>query len=99
MPGFEFFRSMLQHASASGSRSTVLQPLLLAMTILIPGLLGAIYYGAPFWVLVLLGFFLAATLTIFLIFFVFYGIKSPDLLRSERFMLSKMAIEKNIIGD
>ena len=39
------------------------------------------------------------SVSIYLLSYVYYALKNPDALRSERFTLSKMAIEKNLIGD
>ncbi len=63
------------------------------------GIVGATYYGAPIWLLVTLSVFLGFCVVLFLGSYTFFAIKNPDALRSERFTLSKMAIEKNLIGD
>lgn len=36
---------------------------------------------------------------IYLASYIIYALKNPDALRSEKYTLSKMAIEKNLIGD
>jgi hypothetical protein len=57
------------------------------------------YWGAPGWALISLAGFLGVTVATYLISYVIYAIKNPDALRSEKYTLSKMAIEKNLIGD
>jgi hypothetical protein len=42
---------------------------------------------------------LGMTVCIFLAFYMYFAVKNPDALRSEKYTLSKMAIEKNLIGD
>lgn len=49
--------------------------------------------------MVFLGILIAITVCIYLISFVYFALKDPDALRSERFTLEKMAINKGIVGD
>lgn len=95
----ETIRAIISQASASGSRSTALQPLGWLSGILTSGLILAASFGAPVWVLVSFAVMLCSTVGIYLSGYVYYAIKNPDALRSEKFTLSKMAIEKNLIGD
>ncbi len=99
MPSVETIRAFLAQATASGSRSTALQPLCWLAGILTSGLIFAPTWEAPSWVLVTLAVMLGSSVTLFLVSYAYYAIKNPDALRSERFTLSKMAIEKNLIGD
>ncbi len=89
----------MQQATVSGSRSTVLQPLLWLTGILASGLLVAGYYGLPYWVLVIFAVPLGLSFLFALFFYALFAFKNPDLLRSERYSLSKMALEKTLIGD
>ena len=89
----------MEQATASGSRSTALQPLAWLAGILTTGLVFSPSWGAPAWVSVSLAIMLGCSVTLFLASYVYYAVKNPDALRSERFTLSKMAIEKNLIGD
>ncbi|MEJ1379328.1 MAG: hypothetical protein RPU34_05885 [Candidatus Sedimenticola sp. (ex Thyasira tokunagai)] len=95
----ELLRAFLSQASSSGSRSTALQPLGWLSGILTSGLVLAATWGTPEWALVTLAIFLGITVTIYLISYIVYAFKNPDALRSEKYTLSKMAIEKNLIGD
>lgn len=99
MPSPELIRAFLSQASSSGSRSTALQPLGWLSGILTSGLVVAASWGAPEWALISLAVLLGITVSIYLISYVFYAIKNPDALRSEKYTLSKMALEKNLIGD
>lgn len=95
----EIVRALLQQATTSGARSTALQPLCWLAAILMSGVIGASYYNVPIWLLIALAVFLGACIILFLTSYAYFAIKNPDALRSERFTLSKMAIEKNLIGD
>lgn len=99
MPSPELIRAFLSQASASGSRSTALQPLAVLSGILVSGLVLAASWGAPEWSLITVAVLLGITVCIYLVCYVVYATKNPDLLRSEKYTLSKMAIEKNLIGD
>lgn len=99
MPSTGLIRAILSQASSSGSRSTALQPLGWLSVILTFGLVAAVSWRASQWVLVTLAAFLGVTVLIYLISYIFYALKNPDALRSEKYTLSKMAIEKNLIGD
>lgn len=99
MPSPDIIRAFLSQASSSGSRSTALQPLGWLCGILTSGLVIAASWRVPEWALISLTSLLCVTVTIYLMSYIFYAIKNPDALRSEKYTLSKMAIEKNLIGD
>lgn len=99
MPQPELFRALLSHASSTGARSTALQPLMWLSGILTAGLALAATSSTPTWTLVAIAVFLGITISVFLIAYVYFAFKNPDALRSEKYTLSKMAIEKNLIGD
>ena len=99
MPSTETIRALMAQASASGSRSTALQPLGWLVGILTSGLILAPTWSPPEWLLISMACLLGITVVIYLVSYIYLGIKNPDALRSEKFTLSKMAIEKNLIGD
>jgi len=51
------------------------------------------------WVTVTIGISFATVLAVFLGAYVYLLLKQPDALRSEQFTLSKLAIEKGMVGD
>lgn len=55
--------------------------------------------GAPRWLLILLGIAVCATGSAFIVAYFILLFLDRDALRSERFTLSKMAIEKSVTGD
>src|SRR4051812_35339756 len=99
MPGIELIQSLLQQASAQGSRSTAMNPISWALAILLSSLLGSVGVGAPGWVTVMLAVFTSVTMLLYLGAYVYFMVKNSDALRSERFTLSKMAIQNSLRGD
>lgn len=99
MPGTEGISQLLKKSAASGSRSTVLSPLGWLVAIEFAGLAGALRYAAPPWILQTLVGLIVVSVLLYMAAYVFFGHKSPDLLRTERFSLSKLAIEKSVRGD
>lgn len=90
----------LHHAGAKGARSTALQPLIWALSIFAPSFTLSAYFQAPIGVTILLGVLLSLVTIAFLfavVFFIWTG--NIDPLRSERFTLQKMVIERNLVGD
>ena len=100
MPGVELIRSLLQQARVQGSRSTAINPLAWAFGIALSALLIALrIISTPPWILYLLGILAATVLLAFLAAYFFLLVKDRDALRSETFTLSKMAIERSVMGD
>ena len=91
--------SFLQQATAKGSKSTALNPLAWALGILLSALLVAFRLNAPMWALIALGIGSGATMAIFLAAYIYFVLTNPDALRSERFTLSKMAMQQSEKGD
>lgn len=99
MAGIEFIRSLFHQASLQGYKSTALSPLGWALAILVGGLVWAQRAQAPAWISEFLGVLIALDLLAYLVAYFIFLFKSPEFLRSERYSLSKMAIEKSIKGD
>ena len=100
MPTIELFRSLLQQATAQGSRANALNPLAWAFALSLSALLiAARIPSVPPWILALLGIAVSGTGIGFLVAYFILLFVDRDALRSERFTLSKMAIEKSVTGD
>lgn len=101
MPNFmtQILKDLLQEATAKGTRSSALQPLLWLVALLCFAFMGLAKLGAPeplMWaVVVLLSVVIIAIVVAFLVLLV----KNPDALRSERYTMYKMALERGIFGD
>jgi hypothetical protein len=100
MSGVELFRSFLQRATAQGSRSTALNPLGWALGIVLSAMLFAGRIpNRPAWLLPLLGVFVSGLVVAYVVAYFILLFIDRDALRSERFTLSKMALEKSVTGD
>jgi hypothetical protein len=89
----------LRQSQIGQSRSSVLNPLAWALVILVGGIAASHYSGASDWITQSLG---VAALLDFLLFacaYVYFMFRNPDALRSESYSLSKMAIERGLLGD
>ena len=93
------FQEILQEATGRGSRSTALQPLIWVLGTLVAGLVATSRIGQAPWIAVLAGVMVTVVLLALLGAYFFLLIKDRDALRSERYSLSKLAIEKSLTGD
>ncbi len=85
---------------AGGARSTVLYPLAWLIGLLLAGLVLLVAFANPApWIVVLLAVVVCVGVAVYLVGWILFAIHNPDALRSERFTLSKMAIEKRLTGD
>ena len=94
----DYIKSLFRRADIGQSRSAITNPLQWAIVILLSGM--AMLWGvhAPEWLLVMLAVFLALFMVLFIGAYIYFGIKNPDFLRSEQYSLSKMAIERGMLG-
>src|SRR3982751_496573 len=96
---WDLILSMFQSASIQGSRSTAMGPLVWAIGILVGGSILFQRVGMPaeaIWILIGL---LVIVVGVFLGLYIYFAKKKPDLLRSERYVLTKMAIQQGRRGD
>jgi hypothetical protein len=94
MSGVELIKSLFEQASAQGTRSTVLNPLGWLIASLLASLTGTAAVHGPQWLLVVLAVIVGLLVALYAVAYVFFMLRSPDALRSERFTLSKMALEQ-----
>lgn len=99
MLGAKLVSSLMGQANQSGEKSTVVHTLIWMIAVIFIVVVMLVIYKAPTWVL-------ASVLTMAMVGCLFFGYvfiyclkKDPDLLRSERLVLQKMAIERHVIGD
>ncbi|MEP0712984.1 hypothetical protein [Algoriphagus sp.] len=95
----EGFRELFQRSDASGSRSTILKPLTWFLSAIIGGFLLAIKMESHSWILVLFAIIIVMTISIFFFAYIYCLFKDRDALRSEKYSIQKMAIEKGLVGD
>ncbi len=92
-------RAFLSQANSYGSRSTALGTIQWLMAILLGGLIALFSAKAATWSVGLVGAMLALAFVLYLYAYLFFMFKDPDALRSERYSLRRMEIEKGLIGD
>ena len=92
-------RELLEKSDASGSKSTILKPLTWLLSVLIAGLLFLFKLNAPFWAYVFFSIIISVIIALFLFAYLYCLFKDRDSLRSEKFSIQKMAIEKGMYGD
>lgn len=92
--------ALKEQMHATLSRSDVLRPLAWLIGLLLTGVVAVAIGKAPEWLLVLLASLLVGCILLYGVAYVYcLMLKDPDLLRSEKYSLQKMAIEHGLIGD
>jgi hypothetical protein len=94
----ELIQSFLEHATAHGARSTVLTDLRWFIGLILSAILIGVWEKMPAWLVGVLVTFLAIGVVLYFAAYIWFGIRNPDSLRSEKFSLTKMAIEKSAVG-
>jgi uncharacterized membrane protein len=96
---WEFIRYLAEHALERSSRSSVVTTLIIMGGLLATALLASAFERAPPWMSIFFAVLLGLDFVAFLAAYAFFAYKAPDSLRSERFYLQKMAIERGLVGD
>ncbi len=91
--------AFLERAFAQKLRSTAIEPVQWVLALLLAATVGGPAVGAPAWLEILLASLSGSTVLFFGVCYVFFMRKNPDALRSERYTLQKMALERGILGD
>ena len=92
-------KSILTQSTIKGVRSTILRPLAWMMGILLSATVIVVVLQSPFWFQIILSIFLVLSILLYLFTYILCLFTDKDALRSENFTISKLAIEKGIIGD
>jgi hypothetical protein len=92
--------ALRQALQAHGSKSSVLAPLLYLAALLLAGVLGAVYVGAPALIVgVMLSLLGADVALIMVMYVVFVARNRSHELRSETYALQHQLLEKGLLGD
>lgn len=94
-----FIKSLLSHSDASGSRSTILKPLTWLLSILLVSMITLLKMKLPNWFSYIIAGMIIITFVVLLFAFVYCLLYDRDALRSEKFGIRKMEIEKGFFGD
>ena len=95
----QIVRNILEHHAGSGRKSTALQPILILAGIIGVTMYGVVRAGAPAWMSAALLTLLICLAALFGWGYLYFMKTNPDALRSEKFNITKMAIERGVIGD
>ena len=92
--------SLLERASGEGTRSTILRPLSWLLGLCSVAAIVGASYGAPTWLTWLFGIAAGVTILLFLVTYIYcLWSGKTDLLRTEKYSLTKLAIERGFVGD
>ena len=95
----DHFREALEQYAAKGSRSTALKPIHWYLGVTGSVALGSIQLSAPTWITLVCVSVFGLGAVMFLAAYTYFALKNPDALRSEKYVLGKMAMEKSLMGD
>ena len=99
MSGEQLMNSLLNHASVDGSKSTVLKPLGWALVMIFPTIIASAYLKVDEWITIMFSISFGLILFMYLSSYVYFMLTDSDALRSEKYSLKKMEIQKTLIGD
>ena len=94
-----FIKTLLQQSSIGQSRSSALNPLQWVLVILLTGVVICPLVNAPSWLLIILVGLTVGIVILIATSYVYFMLKNSDALRSEHYTLSKIALEKGLVGD
>jgi hypothetical protein len=92
-------KALLEEVSGNVSRSTVLKPLGWALAVFVPATIVTAFLQLAPWLVGMFAGLTGFTSALYLSAYVFCLFRDRDALRSERYSLQKLAIEKQLIGD
>jgi len=76
-----------------------MSPLGWLLTIEIGGLVACLKYAAPAWMITVFGVLIAVTVIVYIGGYSYFAYTNPESLRTEKYSLDKMAIERSVRGD
>lgn len=95
----QIFKTLSQGSNAKGARSTALHSLQWGLGLILAGLTTATWVKSPDWIIILLAILLCTLFLTYIGSYIYLLFSDRDALRSESFTLSKMAIERGLLGD
>ncbi len=99
LPGWSVLREFLEEATIKAARSTVLQALQWFLGLTLGAIVLSVMAKAPAWLIVLLSVFASGGAVVFIGAFIYLLMHDRDALRSEKYLLTRTAIDKGLIGD
>ncbi len=95
----DILRELFHSTDASGSRSTILKPVTWMISVLLSGDVLLVKIGAPEWLIFMVSGFILLVFLLFMFAYVYCLFTDKDAIRSEKYSIQKMAIEKGVFGD
>jgi len=92
-------REIMVRNDNSGEKSTILKPLTWLISILFGGIIILSYIKADQWIIISFFCIISIIISLFIFSYIYCLYKDRDALRSEKFSIQKMAIEKGYYGD
>ena len=93
------FFQLFQHQAGSGKKSTALQPIIYLSVPIFAAIFVSFQLDSPLWISVALFIILSVVILLFVGAYIYFMLKNPDALRSEKFNITKYAMERGLIGD
>jgi hypothetical protein len=91
--------STLQQVLSGNTKSTVLKPLGWLIGLTLVASVSMYHYGVPAWLAGTVGTLCIASIVLYIAAYIYFAITDKDALRSERYSIQKLAIQKGFIGD
>ncbi len=95
----DILKEMLARSISDGSRSNALKHLQWVIALLLTGCIWSTVKKTPEWVSISLLILLIVVVVSYLFSHFYFMFKDPDCLRSEKYSIEKMAIQRGYLGD
>lgn len=92
-------KEFLNRAIVNGNKSTILLPLRWLIGLCFSAMIISAWIEADNWIIIMFGIISGISICLFLFSFIYALFKNPDYLRSEKYTIQKMAIERGFFGD
>ena len=92
-------KEFLQKAIVNGNKSTILLPLRWLIGLSFSATLISEFIDAPKWMIIMFAIVSGLGIILFLFTYIYSLINYPENLRSEKYTIQRMAIERGIFGD
>lgn len=89
----------LQQALSTQSKSTVLKPLAWLIALTLTASVAMYRFSLPGWLAGTVGVLCILSIVLYIVAYIFFALTDKDSLRSERYSIQKLAIEKGFVGD
>ncbi|OFX25759.1 MAG: hypothetical protein A2041_14620 [Bacteroidetes bacterium GWA2_31_9b] len=92
-------KELLHKSDASGSKSTILKPLTWLISVITGGIILLLEFNSPNWLIIMFSIIMGVAILIFFFSYIYCLFTDKDAIRSEKYSIQKLAIEKGLYGD